>query len=267
MSALPADIRDGPFVHSSAIATSSQRQTKGQVPSDAWRSLMKCTLPYIIRSSVIGTIVLLALLFIPTGTLNYWQGWACVAVATIASGAYTVYLAKYDPALFKRRTGAGITHEKEPAQKVIILFLLIAFAAQLVLPPLDVRFGWSSVPWYISVFGDALIVVSFYVFLSRVKSKHIRSGEHSCRRRTKSYIYRPKRTCTSSYVFRRPLSGRRYATRARLVVDAASHTALPAHSLFPDRKRRESAPARPAGIRGVQKQSPLSSHSLHLVVI
>ncbi len=59
----------------------------------------------------------------------------------------------------------------------------------------------------------------------------------------------------------------RYATRARLVVDAASHTALPAHSLFPDRKRRESAPARPAGIPGVQKQSPLSSHSLHLVVI
>jgi protein-S-isoprenylcysteine O-methyltransferase Ste14 len=125
---------------------------------------MKETLPYIIRSSVIGTIVLLALLFIPAGTLNYWQGWAYVAVAIIASGAYTVYLAKYDPALLKRRTEAGITHEKEPEQKVIIAFLFIAFIALVVLPPLDVRFGWSSVPWYIPVFGDALIVVSFYVF-------------------------------------------------------------------------------------------------------
>jgi protein-S-isoprenylcysteine O-methyltransferase Ste14 len=125
---------------------------------------VKETLPYIIRSSVIGTIVLLALLFIPAGTLNYWQGWAYVAVAIIASGAYTVYLAKYDPALLKRRTEAGITHEKEPEQKVIIAFLFIAFIALVVLPPLDVRFGWSSVPWYISVFGDALIVVSFYVF-------------------------------------------------------------------------------------------------------
>ena len=125
---------------------------------------MKETLPYIIRSSVKGTIVLLALLFIPAGTLNYWQGWAYVAVAIVASGAYTVYLAKYDPALLERRTEAGIKHEKEPAQKVIILFLFIAFIALVVLPPLDVRFSLSSVPWYISVFGDALIVASFYVF-------------------------------------------------------------------------------------------------------
>jgi protein-S-isoprenylcysteine O-methyltransferase Ste14 len=125
---------------------------------------MKETLPYIIRSSVKGTIVLLALLFVPAGTLNYWQGWAYVAVAIIASGTYTVYLAKYDPALLKRRTEAGIKHEKEPAQKVIILFLFIAFIALVVLPPLDVRFSLSSVPWYISVFGDALIVASFYVF-------------------------------------------------------------------------------------------------------
>lgn len=125
---------------------------------------MKETLPHIIRSSVIGTIVLVALLFIPAGTLNYWQGWAYVAVAVIASGAYTLYLAKYDPALLKRRTEAGIAYEKEPEQKVIISLLFIAFFALVVLPPLDFRFGWSSVPWYISVVGDALVIVSFYVF-------------------------------------------------------------------------------------------------------
>jgi len=125
---------------------------------------MKETLPHIIRSSVIGTIVLVALLFIPAGTLNYWQGWAYVAVAVIASGAYTLYLAKYDPALLKRRTEAGIAYEKEPEQKVIISLLFIAFFALVVLPPLDFRFGWSSVPWDISVVGDALVIVSFYVF-------------------------------------------------------------------------------------------------------
>jgi protein-S-isoprenylcysteine O-methyltransferase Ste14 len=125
---------------------------------------MKDILPYIIRSSVIGTIVLLALLFIPAGTLKYWQGWAYVAVAIIASGAYTVYLAKHDPALLKRRTEAGISHEKEPAQKVIIFCLFTAFIALIVLPPIDFRFGWSSVPWYASVLGDVLVIASFYVF-------------------------------------------------------------------------------------------------------
>lgn len=125
---------------------------------------MKETLPYIIRTSVIGTIAILALLFIPAGTLHYWQGWAYVATFIICSLAYTVYLAKYDPALLKRRTEAGVSHEKEPAQKVIIFFLYVSFVALVILPPLDFRFGWSNVPWYVSIFGDALIAVSFYIF-------------------------------------------------------------------------------------------------------
>jgi protein-S-isoprenylcysteine O-methyltransferase Ste14 len=125
---------------------------------------MKDVLPYIIRSSVIGTIVLFALLFIPAGTLTYWQGWAYLAVAIVASGAYTVYLAKHDPALLRRRTEAGISHEKEPAQKVIIFFLFVVFIALVVLPPVDHRFGWSYVPWYVSILGDVLIAVSFYIF-------------------------------------------------------------------------------------------------------
>jgi protein-S-isoprenylcysteine O-methyltransferase Ste14 len=125
---------------------------------------MKDVLPNIIRSSVIGTIVLIALLFIPAGTLNYWQGWAYVAVAIVASAAYTTYLVRHDPALLKRRTEAGIAHEKEPAQKVIILFLYVAFVALIVLPPLDFRFGWSRVPSSVSVLGNVLVVVSFYIF-------------------------------------------------------------------------------------------------------
>src|SRR5215470_20357701 len=122
------------------------------------RSLYKS----LVTSSIFGTVGLLALIFVPAGTFNYWQGWIYVAVAVIASGAYTLYLAKYDPALLKRRTEAGIAYEKEPEQKVIISLLFIAFFALVVLPPLDFRFGWSSVPWDISVVGDALVIVSFY---------------------------------------------------------------------------------------------------------
>ncbi len=119
---------------------------------------------YIVRSALFGTAALLALTFIPAGTLVYWQGWAYVATWIISSGAYTAYVARHDPALFRRRTEAGISHEKEPAQKIIISFLFVAFGALGVLPPLDFRFGWSRMPWSVSVFGDLLIVVSFYVF-------------------------------------------------------------------------------------------------------
>jgi hypothetical protein len=74
-------------------------------------------LSQIIRSSVLGIAALLALIFIPAGTPQYWQGWAYVVIAIVASGAYTLYLARHDPALLKRRTEAGISYEKEPAQK------------------------------------------------------------------------------------------------------------------------------------------------------
>lgn len=107
---------------------------------------------------------MLALIFIPAGTIRYWQGWVYVAVVIICSGAYTAYLAAHDPALLKRRTEGGISHEKELTQKAVIAVLFAACIVLIVLPPLDVRLGWSSMPWRVSIIGDALVVVSFYVF-------------------------------------------------------------------------------------------------------
>jgi len=119
---------------------------------------------YVIRSSILGVAALIALIFIPVGTVHLLARWVYAAVWIISGGAYTAYLGRHDCALLKRRSEAGISYEKEPAQKVIILFLFIAFVALIILPPLDVRFGWSSVPWYVSVFGDFVIAISFYIF-------------------------------------------------------------------------------------------------------
>ena len=119
---------------------------------------------YLLRSSIFGIVALLAFTFIPAGTFHYWQGWAYVVTWIIVGSTYTVYVATHDPALLKRRTEAGISHEKEPAQKIVIFFLYVAFLLLVILPPLDRRFGWSSTPWYVSVFGDVLIAISFYVF-------------------------------------------------------------------------------------------------------
>lgn len=125
---------------------------------------MQSTTFYIIRSSILGTLTLLAVLFVPAGTFAYWQGWAFMAVFIAACSAYTIYVAKHDPALLKRRTEAGISHEKESAQKVIIFLFFVGCALLVLLAPLDHRFRWSNVLWYISVAGNALVAVSFYVF-------------------------------------------------------------------------------------------------------
>jgi protein-S-isoprenylcysteine O-methyltransferase Ste14 len=118
-----------------------------------------------LRSSLFGILALAALLFIPAGTLDYWQGWLFMAVFVCTSGAITVYLAIRDPKLLERRMNVGPRAEKEPAQKVIMVFAILGFITMLIFPVLDHRFGWSSVPASVSVLGDALIALGFlFVF-------------------------------------------------------------------------------------------------------
>jgi protein-S-isoprenylcysteine O-methyltransferase Ste14 len=122
-----------------------------------------------LRSSVLGTLALAALLFVPAGTLRYWQGWAFLFVFVAASAAFAVYLAVYDPALLRRRMQAGPSQEKEPVQKIIIRFVTIGFILLVAVPALDFRFGWSRAPWTIAVAGDVLVALSFVVFYRVVR--------------------------------------------------------------------------------------------------
>ena len=68
-----------------------------------------------------------ALLFIPAGTLRYWQAWAYLAVFFGAGGLLSVYLFRHDRALLERRLSGGPFAEKEPAQKIIMTFTSLGF--------------------------------------------------------------------------------------------------------------------------------------------
>jgi protein-S-isoprenylcysteine O-methyltransferase Ste14 len=111
------------------------------------------------QTAIIGIIALGIVLFVPAGTLAYWQGWAFIATFTIATNVIGLYLVKNDPALLERRMQFGPKAEQRTAQKVILYLTLLAVAALLVVPALDYRFHWSPLPWYISVLGDALVAL------------------------------------------------------------------------------------------------------------
>jgi protein-S-isoprenylcysteine O-methyltransferase Ste14 len=102
-------------------------------------------------------------LFVPAGTVHYWQAWAYLGVFFGASFLITLYLMKNDPDLLKRRLSAGPAAEKEKTQKIIMLFASIGFIASLVVPALDRRFMWSGVPLYMEIAGEILTAVGFYI--------------------------------------------------------------------------------------------------------
>ena len=103
------------------------------------------------------------LLFVPAGSVHYWQAWVYLSIFMGASVLTTLYLMRKDPALLERRMSAGPTAEKRPAQKFIMLCTSIGFAALLVVPALDHRFGWSTVPLGGVVAGDVLVAIGFYL--------------------------------------------------------------------------------------------------------
>jgi protein-S-isoprenylcysteine O-methyltransferase Ste14 len=115
------------------------------------------------RSTALGALVMAALLFVPAGTLDYWQAWLFMAVFAGASSAIGMYLALTDPKLLERRMKAGPAAEKETTQKIIMSFAMAGFIALLLLPAFDHRFGWSKVPAYLALAGDVLVGLGFFL--------------------------------------------------------------------------------------------------------
>jgi protein-S-isoprenylcysteine O-methyltransferase Ste14 len=124
----------------------------------------------IVRATVVGTVAFLAILFVPAGTIDYWQAWAFAGTLLVSSLLVTIYMALHERELLEGRLRMGPTAEKTSAQKVITAVGLLVFVAALVIMVLDHRFGWSPrVPAYLSILGDALAALGIYIYFLVVK--------------------------------------------------------------------------------------------------
>jgi protein-S-isoprenylcysteine O-methyltransferase Ste14 len=126
--------------------------------------LNKLILPTI-RSFLIGAVALGIVLFLPAGTLNYWQAWVFIVVFLVSVNIIGLYLSIKDPALLERRKKFGPAAEGNSAQKIIMSLTLIGVIALLVLSVLDHRFGWSLMPPYVSFIGDGLVALGLFINL------------------------------------------------------------------------------------------------------
>ena len=103
--------------------------------------------------------IFFALLFAPAGTLNYWQAWVYGILFTATTIGIGVYFLKRDPKAVARRMEVGPRAEQEPAQKVIMTLVLIGFVLLIVVPGLDHRWHWSSVPGWLAILANLLVVL------------------------------------------------------------------------------------------------------------
>lgn len=110
-------------------------------------------------SMVSGLVFFGLVLFLPAGTVHYWQAWVFVAVFSVSTFVPSIYLAIRHPDALARRMKAGPRAETRPAQRIIITVTFLAGIAVMVISALDWRFGWSSVPLWLVITGDVLVAV------------------------------------------------------------------------------------------------------------
>jgi len=101
------------------------------------------------------------MLFLPAGSLDYWQAWIYCGVIFIPMFFVVFYFLKKDPELLERRMRM---REKEEKQKTIIKFAYIFFFIGFIIPGLDYRYHWSNVPVLLVVAANAM-VLSGYIFV------------------------------------------------------------------------------------------------------
>lgn len=117
-----------------------------------------------IGTFLFGVLLLGLLLFLPAGTFNYWQAWAFIVVFMITISVFGIYFSVKDPELMERRKQAGPAAEQSTLQKIVATIAFTGLFSLFIVGGLDHRFGWSHMPSFVAWAGDALVVVSFFLY-------------------------------------------------------------------------------------------------------
>src|SRR5260370_18883966 len=115
---------------------------------------------------------LAAILFIPAGSLRYWQGWVFMAILFLPMPITSVYFLKRDPQLVERRLR---TEEKIIEQKTIIRWAQLVVFGSLLIPGLDYRYGWSRLPLWLAILSQVLVFVGLLITLWVMKENSFAS--------------------------------------------------------------------------------------------
>lgn len=113
---------------------------------------------------VLALLFLGIIFFWPAGTFRYWQAWVYIAILFIPMMGILVYFIRKDPELLDRRMKSK---EKERRQKTIIATGSLVYLGIYLLPGFDRRYGWSSVPVFVVIFADILVLAG-YCFFARI---------------------------------------------------------------------------------------------------
>jgi protein-S-isoprenylcysteine O-methyltransferase Ste14 len=108
-------------------------------------------------------LVLALALFGSAGSLRFWQAWVYLAVFSVCTLLITAYLIRYDQRLLASRVKVGPTAETRKSQQILQSLASLFFLSLFIVPGLDFRLHWSTVPAMVSLIADTFVVLGFLI--------------------------------------------------------------------------------------------------------
>lgn len=110
---------------------------------------------------ILGVVLVGLLIFLPAGTLNYFNGWLLMGILFIPMFIASIVMMIKNPELLKRRLDAK---EKIGEQKSVIKLSSLMFIVGFILAGLDYRFSLLPLPSFISIIGSILFIISYVLY-------------------------------------------------------------------------------------------------------
>ena len=110
---------------------------------------------------ILGVVLVGLLIFLPAGTLNYFNGWLLMGILFIPMFIAGIVMMIKNPELLKRRLDAK---EKIGEQKSVIKLSSLMFVLGFIIAGLDYRFRLLPLPSFISIIGSILFIISYVLY-------------------------------------------------------------------------------------------------------
>ena len=102
-----------------------------------------------------------ALLFVPAGTLGYWQAWLLIGILFVPMFIAGLVMMKRCPDLLRKRLNV---REEQAEQKTVILLSGLMFLAAFVAAGLNFRFSWLVLPSWVSWASAAVFLLAYALY-------------------------------------------------------------------------------------------------------
>ena len=109
----------------------------------------------------LGVLVLGILLFLPAGSLHYWQGWLLMGILFVPMFVAGLVMMAKNPDLLRKRLHAK---EREAEQKTVVKLSGLLFFTAFVVAGLNWRFGWWILPNWAVWVAAGLFLASYLLY-------------------------------------------------------------------------------------------------------